>query len=227
MKVNQKGFSVVEVLLALLVVGLIGSAGWYVWHNKSNTRKQTATTANGTQSSQLEAYKRTTTIPKDWIVYSNDKYKFDISYPSNWRIDANDGNTLAESTKAKDKSFFSLGFRPYSAGSMEIQYVLDVSHETLEQAVNWRENIVRDGQAEGGGTGVKFTITNKKYFTYDGHQAVRIDQTSDDGTPPNSYSSEIYISANELLYKFDTSFHDKNALEDKDILTVFESLKIK
>lgn len=40
MKINQKGFGAVEVLLIVVVISLIGGAGWYVLNkNKSSTQK--------------------------------------------------------------------------------------------------------------------------------------------------------------------------------------------
>lgn len=41
MKSNEKGFSVVEILIALAVVGLIGGAGWYVYQNKNKADNKT------------------------------------------------------------------------------------------------------------------------------------------------------------------------------------------
>ena len=35
---NQRGFGAIEVLLVIVVVGLVGFGGWYVWHHsKTNT----------------------------------------------------------------------------------------------------------------------------------------------------------------------------------------------
>lgn len=47
---NEKGFSVVEILIFIVVVGLIGGAGWYVWQKQSN--KQTDRTAAPVAKSQ-------------------------------------------------------------------------------------------------------------------------------------------------------------------------------
>jgi len=47
MKVNQKGFSVVELLIVLVVIGLIGGAGWYVWQSKHKTANTTAPNLTG------------------------------------------------------------------------------------------------------------------------------------------------------------------------------------
>ena len=40
MKKNEKGFSVVEILIVLVVVSLIGGAGWYVYQNKNKANTQ-------------------------------------------------------------------------------------------------------------------------------------------------------------------------------------------
>jgi len=51
MKTNQKGFSVVEVILVVVIVGLLGVVGWLVYDRQqdktadSQTTKQTATTS--------------------------------------------------------------------------------------------------------------------------------------------------------------------------------------
>lgn len=42
MKTNQKGFSVVEILVVIVVVGLIGGVGWYVWQSRNGDTAQTA-----------------------------------------------------------------------------------------------------------------------------------------------------------------------------------------
>lgn len=52
MSKNQKGVSVVEVLLILVIVGILGGTGWYVWNSKQDTDK-TLNEANKTSSTQL------------------------------------------------------------------------------------------------------------------------------------------------------------------------------
>lgn len=36
---NTRGFTLIEGLLILVIVGLVGGTGWYVWHAKENTNK--------------------------------------------------------------------------------------------------------------------------------------------------------------------------------------------
>ena len=57
MKSNQKGFSVVEILIVIVVVGLLGAGGWLVYDRQKNktpetsiTQSQTNTAANSHRS---------------------------------------------------------------------------------------------------------------------------------------------------------------------------------
>lgn len=50
MKFNQKGFSVLELLIILLVVGLLGAVGWWVWSQHS-TSQSTQSKANVNKTS--------------------------------------------------------------------------------------------------------------------------------------------------------------------------------
>jgi cytoskeletal protein RodZ len=50
MKKNQKGFSAVEGLLILIIVGLIGFVGWYVWHANEKTNENLAAAITSSNS---------------------------------------------------------------------------------------------------------------------------------------------------------------------------------
>lgn len=90
MKENQKGFGVVEGLLILVIVGLIGFTGWYVWHIKQNTDKinnKAAAVAASTAAQSTKKTATTTTNPyAGWntatIKYEQISYK----YPSTWTL---------------------------------------------------------------------------------------------------------------------------------------------
>lgn len=66
MKVNQKGFSAVEVVLVVVIVGLIGVVGFMVYknHNKTTPAK-TETTAATTKPTTTQTKDTTTTQPTD------------------------------------------------------------------------------------------------------------------------------------------------------------------
>jgi len=64
---NQDGFSVIETVLVIVILGIIGFTGWYVWHSKQNTDK----TFNAAQSFQQQAVTKKTANPS---TTSNQKY---------------------------------------------------------------------------------------------------------------------------------------------------------
>jgi hypothetical protein len=46
MKKNENGFSVVEALLIVIIVGMLGGVGYYVWHSQAQVDKTYSQTAN-------------------------------------------------------------------------------------------------------------------------------------------------------------------------------------
>lgn len=48
---NEKGFSVVEALLVILIVAVIGFGGYYVWHTQHKTTKPAATPSTSSKKS--------------------------------------------------------------------------------------------------------------------------------------------------------------------------------
>ncbi len=57
MKLNQKGFSPVIILVTVVVVGLVGGAGWYVYKNQ--TPKQQKTNSTGKTDSNQQTVQQT------------------------------------------------------------------------------------------------------------------------------------------------------------------------
>jgi prepilin-type N-terminal cleavage/methylation domain-containing protein len=68
MRKNQKGFSLVEILLVIVVIGLIGGIGWYAYSAHSNKTKPITITQPG------------------WLTYRSTNSAITFSYPSNWHL---------------------------------------------------------------------------------------------------------------------------------------------
>jgi Tfp pilus assembly protein PilV len=89
---NEKGFSVVEVLLIVVIVGLVGFVGWYVWHSKNNTSKsQTDSTSNGTTINKTDAAatRQPTKDPTaDWQTFTDTSGSgLSVKYPTgDWQV---------------------------------------------------------------------------------------------------------------------------------------------
>lgn len=71
---NERGFSVVELLLVLVVVMILGGAGWIVYKRQSPTTQPTAHT---TQIS-----------PKTgWLMYKSTHSSVEFQYPASWKLE--------------------------------------------------------------------------------------------------------------------------------------------
>lgn len=82
---NQKGFSPIQILLVLIVLGLIGGTGYYVWQsrNKTNaTLEQTAKSQGEAQKTDTKKAAADTTA--DWVTYTSTGGVFTLKHPKAW-----------------------------------------------------------------------------------------------------------------------------------------------
>lgn len=77
MKANQKGFSVVEILIVIVVVGLLGAVGWLVYDRQKSKSDSKDTS---TQASQQEQKQETAETPKDNRKTFDCKGEFSVKY---------------------------------------------------------------------------------------------------------------------------------------------------
>jgi prepilin-type N-terminal cleavage/methylation domain-containing protein len=162
MKTSQKGFSVVEVLLVVVVIGLIGAVGWLVYERQQNDKTDEKSTITETNQPTGETSKK---VPDGWSEYSDNNYYF--IHPVNW----------SEQTP-KEKDVLTLKSPDYSETSeqgergpypiLKTGYKLDLSvipddtqNETLEKLT---AHIVEEEGQLGGGS--------HKEITVDGHKAM-------------------------------------------------------
>lgn len=78
-KHNQKGFGHLAISLIVIVVGLIGFTGWYVWQNRDDKKSSSKIleTSKTKKSSPLNA-------PSGWGEYRDDRLSIRFAYPPEW-----------------------------------------------------------------------------------------------------------------------------------------------
>lgn len=104
-KVNENGSHLIAIPLLLVVIAIIGFAGWYVWdknHESKNTQELSSTTqqaastvttklpsissdipvATPTQSTKTSAEELTA----NWDTYTNTHFGYSVKYPQDWMI---------------------------------------------------------------------------------------------------------------------------------------------
>jgi hypothetical protein len=83
-KLNNMGFSAVEALLILVVIGILGFTGWFVYHSQ-----KLATKDYSSQSSIQTSSTKKSTEPSDpyagWKTYTSSFEKLTFKYPADWR----------------------------------------------------------------------------------------------------------------------------------------------
>ena len=137
MKKNQKGFSVVEVLVVVIIVGLIGAVGWLVYDRQSTSKKMVSPTTINSAADQKEASKAETPVVdpyKDWKAGSFKYTKLTYKIPSNWQdISDNtkfqDGEYKYEEVKIKNADGFVLSM---SVNNLPRGYEAEPNNVVLE-----------------------------------------------------------------------------------------------
>lgn len=85
MKINQKGFTLVETLLVVLVLAVIGFGGYYVWQNQNENNDAKANSTEATVT-KTESKKNNTDPYQGWKSYTLPYEKLSFKYPSDWAI---------------------------------------------------------------------------------------------------------------------------------------------
>lgn len=103
MKKLQSGFTVVEGLLILVIVGLLGGTGWYVWSSNKQVNKNLDSATNTSQSSptakKASPVSQQDFVIKEWGVHAK------ILTPLTLEYRMTDGNIAADfSSKELDAS---------------------------------------------------------------------------------------------------------------------------
>ncbi len=92
MKANQRGFSVVEILVIVVVVGLLGAVGWLVYdRQKSKTDSSTNSTNQQNQVAKEPETKKEVDPYAGWKQYCDDKAGLCFKYPANWKLQESSG----------------------------------------------------------------------------------------------------------------------------------------
>lgn len=215
MKVNQKGFSVVEILFVMVVVGLLAAIGWLVYdrqNNKSN-KEQANTTPAQTETQKAETPKQEVAEPADetanWKEEKNTEFGFSYKYPS----DSGWESFLLRATSPGDAS----GEKVNNAG---INYTLCGRNCGLVFAFGV---YTKGSSADPGSSWGEKQMSGNTYYKQTSKQSVTksgITGTRWEYTPGASNTAKIvyyYFSKGNLSYAF--TVNSNGAITDKADLT--------
>lgn len=193
---KSSGFTVFEGLLIIILVAVLGFAGWAVWHAKYGTPKAAetpATTSKSTATNNVASngdavVNSCPDAPNtSWCSFFYAKYQLGISYPAGWRATAEPGD---------------LGTTPGTA-----EYGIDFSPLNNESSYV-RINVFK-GDPESFASKVRQGLEGKNITATDtsttvhGNRAVRLDYSADTSFGTNVPVSEYFIASHGYVFDYD------------------------
>lgn len=149
MKVNQKGFSVVEILVVIVVVGLLGAVGWLVYDRQKSETDNKATTSQMTQQEQKQE------TPKQKI--DTTIHEVDISLKSEADL-----TRLPDYTPASFKTYLAEKLRnnkPFDNGEAMVTETLKISKISQVNIQGGQVPTDKDGNGYPGGAPAIWVLT--------------------------------------------------------------------
>lgn len=138
MKVNQKGFSVVEILIVIVVVGLLGAVSWLVYDRQNNKTDSSSnqTTQQNQVATEPEAKKETDPYI-GWKQYCDDKSSLCFKYPTDWKVEQQSYDAESSSAYASVVSPTETARVVYQTNSTRDGGTLDVTPVKLADSSNF------------------------------------------------------------------------------------------
>jgi type II secretory pathway pseudopilin PulG len=171
MKANQKGFSIVEALVVVVVIGLLGAVSWLVYDRQKSENLEASNTQSQNSSNTTDDKEQ---LPDGWLKYNKSSYNF--LYPDTWAVDNTNqnGSVVLKSADYKQDRKIETEREPYyvtSAGYLlEIREIsTNAPNETIEKLT---AHIVEEEKTLGGGS--------HKQITVDGNKALWVNNKHED-----------------------------------------------
>lgn len=204
MKKNQRGFTIVEILLVVVVVGLLGTIGWLVY-DKLNSKPS--------DTGQTVKQEKKTAPPKAEPTPGPAIFKtFEISYGSEWKI---------TEQRSEDASC--------GDGKTSEKLELTKDQKSINIAVNdCGKDFPSDAMIDFGISGNKVTIPNKKIVLCDNTADEGGFCTSGDGELLVGGSVGEYDETknNYFIYFHNAASEDASVGTLSDVYEVIESIKL-
>ena len=218
MKITQKGFTLVETLLVIIILAIIGLGGYYVWHTQhSKTLLTTTSTNTNTNSSvpvkvstinkmSLATGSVTFNLPKDWSTNTTGASSCRIEVASTIQSCLDGATVLPSSLKGDTNNTFSVTISVFNLGS-------DSNNPEL-----WFENDYQGGGPSTTEPDVTSGSSIDSYPAWYFEQNVTGNQGSGETYQDENY---VIISSNKVIYIYSRVKHVNSASNINDDFTKY------
>ncbi|MDB5170524.1 MAG: hypothetical protein JWO35_218 [Candidatus Saccharibacteria bacterium] len=204
MKKNQDGFSAVETVLILVIVGLIGFVGWYVYNSKN---KSDATLDQASKSSQTSTPTKKTDAES--AVKLSETYTdpsgFTLKYPADWQFAAKGSKSADGQGEFGSNEFVSKA--NYQANSNASILMLDTD-TTTATAEQYAKDFFANKESD---------VVNSKSSKTNGYDTQTVNHKSPTGSP-TVYT--IFVVSKGKVVQF-SYFNDE---AEKDNVPIYEAI---
>ncbi|MDB5183879.1 MAG: hypothetical protein JWO07_560 [Candidatus Saccharibacteria bacterium] len=169
-------------------------------------------------------------IPAGWEMYTNKTLGFSIAHPSYYKSKEAVATLPTAAQSLASRAVSSVDFeRNRTKSSAEFAPLgVNVTNQTLDQAVTYAKSNISGYTSKK----YKINITLDQSLMVDGYKAVRIDvhmvDYADKGQlkEPDSDFTNVYVSANGLVYNIATQLTAAKAFDAPDAQTMYKSFTI-
>src|SRR5690348_16917946 len=91
----EKGFTVIETILVLVIIAILGGTGWFVYNAHKNANKtldQASQVANSSVSASKKATKPVNNTA-NWLQWTAPDKSFQMKIPDGWNLNQNSETT--------------------------------------------------------------------------------------------------------------------------------------
>lgn len=93
-RLNQQGFGALAVILIIVIVGIIGGTGWYVYKANVTTEK-----AQDESAAHNPSTSNNSISSASWRTYTNDEYSFSFNLPSDVAFNEKNNGSIYQQEK--------------------------------------------------------------------------------------------------------------------------------
>lgn len=186
-KKQQKGFGIIGVLLVIVLLAVIGGAGWYAYNKyglKTNVnvgvKPINNLNLNANVNANINANANVSVDTSNWQTFTNNNYHYQLSYPENWFYLPK----AMSGPPAPASAFFANVQETASQNYASLDIIVsELSGETLE---TWAEitSLENDG----------YTKTS---VTVDGQAAKRLERR----TLASDNGATLYVAKDNYMYR--------------------------
>jgi hypothetical protein len=131
---DSDGFTVLYTILVLIIVGIVGFTGWYVWNTNTEANENFKSGVNASSVAHSTPYKTKKVVDPyaNWQSYSSAVGNFTFKYPANWTLKEQSINSSLAKYQKQELNFSVNIKRPEAQGYFIFNLIVYAANPSME-----------------------------------------------------------------------------------------------